>query len=151
MKHLPLLLIPLVFGCSQRLEDKVAGTYEYNDGFFDLEKTFYENGEVKTFAPHGLLEEVEETWKIEGKEVLLTFPDGDSQVWRLEPNGDLHLIAWIHDGKRGDPLVVSEQRHWTRKRSYLRTLILASVIASLLGFGLWWKASRRQPAKETTA
>lgn len=151
MRYFPLFLILLVFGCSQRLEDKVAGTYEYHDGFFDLEKTFYENGEVKTFAEHGLLEEVQETWKVEGKEVLLTFPDGDSQVWRPEANGDLHLIAWILDGKRGDPLVASEQRHWTRKRSYLRYFILAALIASLLGFYLWWKTPRRQAARDTTS
>ena len=112
MKSLIVLVVGLLaVGCGQpegygtllhqqryqkKLEKKVVGSYEAKKS---AKHVLLENGKSETWIlgvkRHG------GTWKIDGKEVHIGI-EKLTHVCKIEPNGDLILIAKISDGKRTD-------------------------------------------------
>ena len=60
-------------------------------------KVFLENGTAVWYVQDEKL--WESKWKIVGKEVHVG-DEQSSQVYKIEPNGDLTKMAWTKDGKR---------------------------------------------------
>ena len=158
MRYYILVFLLLATGCARSLEDKVIGTYEYQgtgadgkgeDLSFNLHMIFRRNGRVETYDNNGPIKGGNNTWKVVDEEIFLTYPDGDSRICRLTPEGDLHLIAWELKGERTTPLELDEQRLWTRRRGFLRYLlipVIPGLVVVLLGLCLWWRASRQKPS-----
>jgi len=77
-------------------EEKLVGSYEAKKS---AKHVLLENGKSETWIlgvkRHG------GTWKIVGEEVHIGI-EKLTQVCKIEPNGDLTLIAKISDGKRTD-------------------------------------------------
>ncbi len=64
---------------------------------------FLENGKVESYDGNGE-KDVEGTWKLVEKEVHIEEVDIEeiTDILKIEPNGDLTVIALIEDGKRTD-------------------------------------------------
>ena len=107
MKYITLIVGLLVAGCGKTEEDKVVGTYEHKKGGYTFKWVFLENGIIETTA---FAKTDGGTWKMVGKEAHL---DCKSVilVCKIEPNGDLTVIARIIDGKRKE-----QSRQLTFKR-----------------------------------
>ena len=85
-------------------EQKLVGSYESSvarpipdDPYFTLKLDLHENGKVGSYANEGLVV----TWKIIENEVHVVF-EGFTEVFEIEPNGDLTEIANIEGGNRTD-------------------------------------------------
>ena len=107
MRNLITILILFVaVGCGTNKSftgKSVYGIYEVK--IFKETATFVllENGKVEIFNEGE--EKVIGNWKIAGEEFYLEFPslsENYENVYRIESNGDLILIASIEDGKRTD-------------------------------------------------
>ena len=97
MRNLITILILFVaFGCGKSLkEEDVVGSYEWDI----LKFVLLENGKFEAWTD-GEKEE-EGTWKFEAKDVH-TGNAHSSEVFKIESNGDLTMIAVFLDGKRTD-------------------------------------------------
>ena len=85
------------------LSEKVVGTYEIKEGGETLRAVSLANGKVKSYDGNGEKDK-EGTWKLVGKEVHIEEVDIEevTDILKIEPNGDLTVIALIQDGKRTD-------------------------------------------------
>ena len=80
-------------------EEKLIGSYEIKNDGETKEFVLLENGKFEAWTD-GEKEE-KGTWKFEAKEVHVVIRN-DRPVFKIEPNGDLTVIALIEDGKRTD-------------------------------------------------
>ena len=79
-------------------EEKLVGTYEAKDEVVTLKVVLHDNGKFEAYLKGE--KDGEGTWKLVGKEVHAVIPNVTLVVWKIEPNGDLTLIARIADNKR---------------------------------------------------
>ena len=87
----------------------IVGTYETKIGKTTVSPpqsfrvVLLENGKVESYDGNGE-KDVEGTWKLVEKEVHIVEVDIEevTDILKIEPNGDLTLIALIEDGKRTD-------------------------------------------------
>ena len=87
----------IAVGCSKSLtKEDVVGSYKARRSA-NGKKVFLENGTAVWYVQDEKL--WESKWKIVGKEVHVG-DEQSSQVYKIEPNGDLTGMAWIKDGKR---------------------------------------------------
>jgi len=99
MKYITLIIGLLVAGCGKTEEDKVVGTYEHKKGGYTFKWVFLENGIIETTA---FAKTDGGTWKMVGNEVHVAEEGKSIAVFKIEPNGDLTLIAEIIRTKRKD-------------------------------------------------
>ena len=90
-------------GCSTTPTMKsIVGTYEIKIGKTTTSPpqsyrvVFFENGKVESYEGNGE-KGAEDTWKLVEKEVHI---EEVTDILKIEPNGDLTVIALIEDGKR---------------------------------------------------
>ena len=96
------------------LRDSVAGTYERNINEINTRIVFLENSNIEVYrngnkyVPRG-------KWKVpkEG-EILVTDPDGDIGVWRINKDRSLTVIALI--GKDGGRVGFPKEEQETYKK-----------------------------------
>jgi hypothetical protein len=101
MKYITLIIgLLAAIGCSKSLtKEDVVGSYEKKvDGGF-IKYVIRENGRMYYHTDHQREAFFWDEWKIDGKEVVFS-----GMVHKIEPNGDLTMIAVINDGKRKDTL-----------------------------------------------
>ena len=99
MKYITLIIGLLVAGCGKTEEDKVVGTYEHKKGGYTFKWVFLENGIIETTA---FAKTDGGTWKMVGNEVHVAEEGKSMAVFKIEPNGDLTMIAEIIRTKRKD-------------------------------------------------
>ena len=99
MKYIVLIIGLLAMGCGKTEEDKVVGTYEHKKGGYTFKWVFLENGIIETTA---FAKTDGGTWKMVGNEVHVAEEGKSIAVFKIEPNGDLTVIADIFNGKRDD-------------------------------------------------
>ena len=112
MKNFISILILFSFGCgkseplspetsTQVLSSyaKLFGSYEIKNDGETKKLVLLENGKFEAWTD-GEKEE-KGTWKFVAKEVHVVIRN-DRPVFKIEPNGDLTVIALIEDGKRTD-------------------------------------------------
>ena len=103
MKNLiSILFVMMIVGCGKSLteeEKKVVGSYEGKFHELPFRLFLLENGKTDW---HGFGEKfAESTWKIVEKEVLVVGKEF-TEVLKIEPNGDLTVIAVIKNGNRAE-------------------------------------------------
>ena len=93
---------------NQKLKDdllrlSVIGEYERKEDGDTLRGVLLANGKVKSYDGNGEKDK-EGTWKLVGKEVYIEELDIEevTDILKIEPNGNLTIIALIEDGKRTD-------------------------------------------------
>ena len=113
MKNLITILILFAFGCGKSETKTETETVKTEPKPLSPEEKLVGSYEAKKSAKHVLLENGKSetwilgvkrhggTWKIAGKEVHIGI-EKLTHVCKIEPNGDLTLIAKILDGKRTD-------------------------------------------------
>ena len=87
----------------------IVGTYETKIGKTatsppqSYRVVFFENGKVESYDGNGE-KDVEGTWRLVEKEVHIKEVDIEevTDILKIEPNGDLTVIALIENGKRTD-------------------------------------------------
>ena len=117
MKNFVSIFIMLVaVGCGEseadRLEDSVVGSYELKFGEDTFKLVILQNGQGDGYINRK--KTAEATWKIAGKELhnMNSFLK-KTAVYKIEPNGDLTVIATIEDGKQTD---LPKEDQFTYKR-----------------------------------
>ena len=93
---------------NQKLKDdllrlSVIGEYERKEDGDTLRGVLLANGKVKSYDGNGEKDK-EGTWKLVGKEVHIEELNIEevTDILKIEPNGNLTIIALIEDGKRTD-------------------------------------------------
>ena len=103
-----ILLVMMTVGCATTpTMESVIGTYEAKIGKTTTSPpqsyivVFLKNGKVESYDESGE-KDVEGAWKLVEKEVHIEEVDIEevTDILKIEPNGDLTLIARIEDSKR---------------------------------------------------
>jgi hypothetical protein len=106
MKYITLIIGLLVVGCGKTDDapngnerkltaEDVVGSYEKKFEGGSIKYVIRENGRMYYHTHHQREAFFWAEWKIDGKEVVFS-----DMVHKIEPNGDLTVIAIIEDGKR---------------------------------------------------
>jgi len=93
------------------LKKSVVGSYEAKQDGFPLKLVLHENWKFDFYLKGDLF--FEGTWKIVGKEVHVDYALNQIEFYKIQPNGDLTVIADIQKGERKD--TPKEDQHTFKK------------------------------------
>ena len=100
------MILLVAVGCGKSEIEKLIGSYEAKIGTSSNKLVLLENGKAQRDPP--IYSISFGTWKLVGRGNHVVF-GLDTSVYKIEPNGDLTLIASIYDSKRKD--VSKEKQH----------------------------------------
>ena len=102
MKNTLLVIAVLLVGAcagTPALREKVVGEYKVETDIYALRIVFLENGKSEGYVNGEVTKRA--SWKVVGKEVHF-FDEDSTSVCKIEPNGDLTVIAQIDNKNRLD-------------------------------------------------